>query len=310
MNREAVALGTPVYTTFEGRLGAVDEQLIAEGRLRRLERAADLGLAKRPPTATERVRRDPASSSSCCARRSGGLPQLAAEHALGAQRAIRTPGARARPPRAGRAGRRPARPRAWRARPKRRDGRPRRPAARRSRVAPGRERRGAQLVGVARVVDRAERRVARGRALARRNSNDGNGTRRRCSVWVSGAAARVRSRSAANASAIAADCRSILKRSTFSPGTRRAASVSASALSMLLRSTMMPSRTTRRYGPSRPCSAAALTAWQAGYDDRGGASSHTRGSTGIPLAAHASSTWCMVSSGRCGTPVPIPPSRR
>ena len=36
MNREAVALGTPVYTTFEGRLGAVDEQLIAEGRLLRL----------------------------------------------------------------------------------------------------------------------------------------------------------------------------------------------------------------------------------------------------------------------------------
>ena len=34
MNREAVALGTPVWTTFEGRLGAVDEGLIAEGRLR------------------------------------------------------------------------------------------------------------------------------------------------------------------------------------------------------------------------------------------------------------------------------------
>ena len=32
MNREAVALGTPVYTTFEGRLGAVDERLIGEGR--------------------------------------------------------------------------------------------------------------------------------------------------------------------------------------------------------------------------------------------------------------------------------------
>ena len=31
MNREAVALGTPVYTTFGGRLGAVDEQLIREG---------------------------------------------------------------------------------------------------------------------------------------------------------------------------------------------------------------------------------------------------------------------------------------
>jgi predicted glycosyltransferase len=39
MNREAVALGTPVYTTFEGRLGAVDERLIAEGRLRKLARA-------------------------------------------------------------------------------------------------------------------------------------------------------------------------------------------------------------------------------------------------------------------------------
>ena len=38
MNREAVALGTPVYTVFEGRLGAVDERLIADGRLRRLDR--------------------------------------------------------------------------------------------------------------------------------------------------------------------------------------------------------------------------------------------------------------------------------
>ena len=60
MNREAVALGTPVWTTFEGRLGAVDERLIAEGRLRRLERAGDLVLAKRPGAAAERVRRDPA----------------------------------------------------------------------------------------------------------------------------------------------------------------------------------------------------------------------------------------------------------
>lgn len=60
MNREAVALGTPVWTTFEGRLGAVDERLIAEGRLRRLERAEDLVLEKRPPSAGERVRRDPA----------------------------------------------------------------------------------------------------------------------------------------------------------------------------------------------------------------------------------------------------------
>jgi predicted glycosyltransferase len=44
MNREAVALGTPVYTTFGGRLGGVDEHLIREGRLRPLtdERAIEL----------------------------------------------------------------------------------------------------------------------------------------------------------------------------------------------------------------------------------------------------------------------------
>ena len=30
MNREAVALGTPVYTTYGGRLGGVDEALIRE----------------------------------------------------------------------------------------------------------------------------------------------------------------------------------------------------------------------------------------------------------------------------------------
>jgi uncharacterized protein len=60
MNREAVALGTPVWTTFEGRLGAVDERLIAEGRLRRLKRADDLVVSKRADRAGERVRRDPA----------------------------------------------------------------------------------------------------------------------------------------------------------------------------------------------------------------------------------------------------------
>jgi uncharacterized protein len=64
MNREAVALGTPVYTTFEGRLGAVDEQLIAEGRLRRLERPEELILRKRDraeaPAGGPRIRRDPA----------------------------------------------------------------------------------------------------------------------------------------------------------------------------------------------------------------------------------------------------------
>jgi uncharacterized protein len=42
MNREAVALGTPVITTFQGRLGAVDEGLVREGRLRRLVEAGEL----------------------------------------------------------------------------------------------------------------------------------------------------------------------------------------------------------------------------------------------------------------------------
>ncbi len=59
MNREAVALGTPVWTTFEGRLGAVDERLIAEGRLHRLEHAEELVLEKRAGASGERVRRDP-----------------------------------------------------------------------------------------------------------------------------------------------------------------------------------------------------------------------------------------------------------
>jgi len=59
MNREAVALGTPVYTTFAGRLGAVDERLVEEGRLRRLEDPAQVVLERRAPQAQERVRRDP-----------------------------------------------------------------------------------------------------------------------------------------------------------------------------------------------------------------------------------------------------------
>jgi predicted glycosyltransferase len=47
MNREAVALGTPVYTIFTGRLGAVDEQLISAGLLRPLTEPAALELSKR-----------------------------------------------------------------------------------------------------------------------------------------------------------------------------------------------------------------------------------------------------------------------
>lgn len=59
MNREAVALGIPAYTTFAGQLGAVDEELVRQGRLRLLRSAGELVLEKRkqtdpPPT------RDPA----------------------------------------------------------------------------------------------------------------------------------------------------------------------------------------------------------------------------------------------------------
>jgi len=59
MNREAVALGVPVYTTYGGRLGGVDELLIREGRLIPLSdpRALDLRKRERPG---ERERRDPA----------------------------------------------------------------------------------------------------------------------------------------------------------------------------------------------------------------------------------------------------------
>jgi len=60
MNREAVALGTPVFTTFQGRMGAVDEQLIAQGRLRMLSDAASLEIPAGPAgSSRERVRRDP-----------------------------------------------------------------------------------------------------------------------------------------------------------------------------------------------------------------------------------------------------------
>ncbi len=59
MNREAVALGTPVYTTFSGRLGAVDEGLVADGRLRVVRSADDL-VVERKPAASRPPARDPA----------------------------------------------------------------------------------------------------------------------------------------------------------------------------------------------------------------------------------------------------------
>jgi uncharacterized protein len=59
MVREAAVLGTPVWSIFEGRLGAVDELLISEGRVRLLRDPAELVVEKvseRKPRAS----RDPA----------------------------------------------------------------------------------------------------------------------------------------------------------------------------------------------------------------------------------------------------------
>jgi hypothetical protein len=60
MNREAAVLGTPVWSIFEGKMGAVDELLASEGRLRFLEDPAELKIERKAPGKVEqRVRRDP-----------------------------------------------------------------------------------------------------------------------------------------------------------------------------------------------------------------------------------------------------------
>ena len=59
MNREAVALGVPVYTTFAGRPGAVDSALVKERRLQALTSVDELVLEKRSGSG-ERIERDPA----------------------------------------------------------------------------------------------------------------------------------------------------------------------------------------------------------------------------------------------------------
>jgi len=59
MNREAVALGVPVYTTFAGRLGAVDSALVNEGRLRVLTSVDALAVEKRGGSSYG-IDRDPA----------------------------------------------------------------------------------------------------------------------------------------------------------------------------------------------------------------------------------------------------------
>jgi uncharacterized protein len=59
MNREAAALGVPVYTTYGGRLGGVDEELIRAGRLKPLTDPRALELVERGEGSGTRVRRDP-----------------------------------------------------------------------------------------------------------------------------------------------------------------------------------------------------------------------------------------------------------
>ena len=51
MNREAAVLGTPVWSIFEARLGAVDAQLAREGRLRFLRDPAELTVTRKEPDA-------------------------------------------------------------------------------------------------------------------------------------------------------------------------------------------------------------------------------------------------------------------
>ena len=74
MNREAVALGTPVYTVFEGRPGAVDDRLLADGRLRRLTDPEALEVVGRDGRGRgERVRRDPAAFAGLLCVPTGGF---------------------------------------------------------------------------------------------------------------------------------------------------------------------------------------------------------------------------------------------
>jgi predicted glycosyltransferase len=54
MNREAAVLGTPVWSIFEGRLGAVDEMLVREGRLRILRDPDAVTIERKPADAYER----------------------------------------------------------------------------------------------------------------------------------------------------------------------------------------------------------------------------------------------------------------
>ncbi len=56
MNREAAVLGTPVWSMFEGRLGAVDELLVHQGRLRLLRDPDDIVVTRKGATAVPTLR--------------------------------------------------------------------------------------------------------------------------------------------------------------------------------------------------------------------------------------------------------------
>jgi predicted glycosyltransferase len=61
MNREAAFLGTPVWSMFEGRPGAIDEMLVREGKLNLLSEPEDVVLEKKPGSVPDEIPgRDPA----------------------------------------------------------------------------------------------------------------------------------------------------------------------------------------------------------------------------------------------------------
>ena len=47
MNREAAVLGTPAYTIFAGKQGAVDDDLIERGLLKRAEKPEDIEFVRK-----------------------------------------------------------------------------------------------------------------------------------------------------------------------------------------------------------------------------------------------------------------------
>ncbi|HEY1357100.1 MAG TPA: DUF354 domain-containing protein [Thermoleophilaceae bacterium] len=59
MNREAAVLGTPVWSIFEGKMGAVDDMLVEQGRLKILRDPDQVVVERKPADALEkRTRRD------------------------------------------------------------------------------------------------------------------------------------------------------------------------------------------------------------------------------------------------------------